>query len=87
MLADPDSGDGRFGISISFVIIEDRVAISVIVETDLNAMDLGAKVMSKTKNQLRVGACLGKLQFNGAGFAVTVLQVAASMIECAGSAQ
>ena len=87
MFADTDTGNGDHWLHVAFVIIEEGVAIILVVEADFGAIYLGAEVMGVAKGKLCVGACLGELQLDGAGFAVAVLQVAASMIEELGAAQ
>ena len=87
MFADTDTGNSNHWLHVNFVIIEEDVAINLVVEADFGAIYLGAEVMGVAKGKLCVGACLGELQLDGAGFAVAVLQVTAAVIEEPGTAQ
>ena len=81
MAAHTDTGLLNWRLYVAFVIIEDDVAITVIVESDFGAVDLSAKVVGIAKHALGVGAIAGKLQLDGAGFAEAILQIAASGVE------
>ena len=86
MFTDTDTSRDYGWLRVALEIIEEGVAIISVVEANLGAVYLGAEVVRVTKGELGVGTRLGKLQFDGAGFAVAVLQISAPMVESARSA-
>jgi hypothetical protein len=51
MFADADTGDGHRRLRVAFVIVVDRLAITLAVEADLGVIHLGAEVAGVAKRK------------------------------------